>query len=596
MKGEKYSFIKIIVLTVKMQFKAVPGHMIVFLLLAFLEALGLTIRVAAMQRLFDVIAIAAEGKRDFTDCIMPLFVLVVVTCVQQIMNGMKFFHWNVIVDKSAGINNKKLFEKIQNYSAEQFEDAFFLDSLNKAKEGIKPLTVTSLFIMNLIFFDGVYIVSMGAYLFNLKPVLPLTLLLAFIPAFLSQVFRIKGFAKLEEQSAPLRREYDYYKKILNDRQYIKETRTLGAFVYFFKLFNDTLIKLTNKQWEIEKKIVVREQLLNSVTYIGMGISTYLLFVATISGEISVGAFAAIFAALTQIFDIMQTIMTWDISGINKDIGKVTNLIKIYDSAELSGLSGTHDFSKGIIAKNVGFIYPGRNEMALANVSVTIRDGEFIAIVGENGSGKSTLVKILTGLYRPSVGTAIIGELDSEVIAPRYIYNEISGVFQDYQRYKMTLAENVSISEIGIGMDELRIKSTLMDVGINTKYNEINLNTVLSPEFGGIDLSGGQWQRLAIARGLYRHYKFIVLDEPTAAIDPIEENMIYTQFKKLTKRKCAVVITHRLGTAKLADRIVVMDNGRIVDTGTHEELLSRSGKYKDMWNAQSIWYKREDIKY
>jgi ATP-binding cassette subfamily B protein len=116
--------------------------------------------------------------------------------------------------------------------------------------------------------------------------------------------------------------------------------------------------------------------------------------------------------------------------------------------------------------------------------------------------------------------------------------------------------------------------------------------MLSPEFDGIDLSGGQWQRLAISRGLYRQSKFIVLDEPTAAIDPIEETRIYRQFQRLAEGKCAVVVTHRLGSAKLANRIIVMDSGRIVDTGTHEELVSRRGKYADMWKAQAQWYERE----
>ena len=122
--------------------------------------------------------------------------------------------------------------------------------------------------------------------------------------------------------------------------------------------------------------------------------------------------------------------------------------------------------------------------------------------------------------------------------------------------------------------------------------DVNFDAMLSPEFDGIDLSGGQWQRLAIARGLYRANGFIVLDEPTSAIDPIEETKIYTQFERLAEGKCAVVVTHRLGSAKLAHRIVVMDGGRIVDIGTHDELLSRPGKYADMWEAQAKWYERE----
>jgi ATP-binding cassette subfamily B protein len=323
----------------------------------------------------------------------------------------------------------------------------------------------------------------------------------------------------------------------------------------------------------------------------MGLSTFLLFLSTLNGTISVGAFAAIFAALGQIFDIMQSVMRWDINGITREVGKVTNFFRILDLPERTGIEGTHNFTKGIVVENVSFIYPGRDEHALSNVSLTITDGETIAIVGENGSGKSTLVRLLTGMYTPSEGRVLIGGLDTIFTAPSSIYYDISGVFQEYQRYKMTLFDNVIISNTKIEHDKSTVEEVLKDAGFKLDVNNIELDTMLSPEFEGIELSGGQWQRLAIARGLYRRNNFIVLDEPTAAIDPLEENMIFTQFKKLIKGKCAVLVTHRLGPARLANRIIVMDAGEIIDVGTHEELLSRPGKYADMWAAQVQWYER-----
>jgi len=226
--------------------------------------------------------------------------------------------------------------------------------------------------------------------------------------------------------------------------------------------------------------------------------------------------------------------------------------------------------------------------------LSIADGETVAIVGENGAGKSTLVRLLTGVYRPSGGWVKVGGLDTLETTPASVYRNISGVFQKYQRYKMILSENVAISDTGSGASaaeiETEIETALREAG--AELDGVELNTMLSPEFDGIDLSGGQWQRLAIARGLYRKNDFIVLDEPTAAIDPIEETRVYSQFQKLAEGKCAVIVTHRLGSAKLAHRIIVMDAGEIVDMGTHEELLSRRGKYADMWSAQAVWYARD----
>ena len=185
----------------------------------------------------------------------------------------------------------------------------------------------------------------------------------------------------------------------------------------------------------------------------------------------------------------------------------------------------------------------------------------------------------TGIYRPSEGKVLLGGLDTAAASAPGVYQGVSGVFQKYQRYKMTLQENVAISDVSAGADPTRIRSVLSEAGFEMGGRK--LDDMLSPEFGGVDLSGGQWQRAAIARGLYRVNGFIVLDEPTSAIDPIEETKIYKQFEQLARGKCAVVVTHRIGSARLADRIVVMDGGRIADIGTHEELMSRKGKYAEM---------------
>ena len=210
-------------------------------------------------------------------------------------------------------------------------------------------------------------------------------------------------------------------------------------------------------------------------------------------------------------------------------------------------------------------------------------------MGENGAGKSTLVRLLTGIYCPTQGRVLVGGLDTASYAPSSVLKGSSGVFQKYQRYKMTLQENVAISDITMGTNQSRIMLALKEAGF--EKDRIGLDDMISPEYDGVDLSGGQWQRVAIARGLYRGNGFIVLDEPTSAIDPIEETLIYKQFAHLAKGKCALVVTHRIGSARLADRIIVMDAGRIVEAGTHEELIARSGQYAKMWEAQAQWYER-----
>lgn len=579
----------------KIQFCTVPYHTFFILIIILFEAIGLTARTIATQNLFDAIIQVANGKKTFVMCLTPIIVMGVITLTQQALNGFKFFYWTVITDKASGKNKSKLFKKLQKISPELFEDTVFLDDLNKAKEGIRPLTSVALNILNVIFFDITYAVTLGFYLFKLCPVLILMLVLAFVPAVISQTIRIKKFSKLEKESAPIRRENDYYKKVIVDREYYKETRVLGAYDYFNKRFIKTLKLLIHKQWHIEKITTFYEIGLNLLTFIGMGLSIIILFISTMNGNISVAAFAAIFASLSTIFDIMQSMMSWDIACISNDIGKVVNYIYVMDLDEIDGIDGEKSKTKMVIANNINYKYPAREHNSITDVSLEIKDGETIAIVGENGSGKSTLVRLLTGIYRPIEGNVIVDGLDTKKYNLESIHKDVSGVFQSFQKYKLTLFDNIVISEIRKSdQTNESINYILKQSGVEHLLEQINYDTILSPEFGGVDLSGGQWQRLAIARGIYRTNNFIVLDEPTAAIDPIEEDKVFSQFKSIIKGKNSIVVTHRLGSTRFVNKIVVLDKGKIVDIGTHSELLSRPGKYADLWNAQAKWYRREKV--
>ena len=587
---KKYHLLQVIARIIPIQVKSAPFNCLLENCLAVMNGLSFALAVVATQRLFDAVSDAASGKAGYGDCVFRLLMLAAVTFGQQIINGIQNFHgMGVLLPKSAGRLTALIHNKIKRIDPVKFEDTDFLDNLNKAKEGVRAITMFCMLVFACISFYGIYFVAIGVYLFRLKPMLIVTLLLAFIPAMLAQIFNVRIFAGLEEESAPLRREYDYYKKAICDREYFKETRILGAFHFFYNLYENTLKVLTGKVWKAERKVALLQLMLDFTTFAGMAASAYMLFTATMSGEITAGMFAAVFAALTQIFAIMQEVVKQHMGNMNRDIGKVVNFIRLLDMPERGGREGEIDFTGGIAAENISFRYPGRESFSVKDVSVNIGEKETIAIVGENGAGKSTLVRLLTGIYLPTQGKVSIGGLDTAEYAPASVYKGISGVFQKYQRYKMTLKENVAISDDTIEADDDKICSVLEEAGF--EKDRIGLDDMLSPEYGGIDISGGQWQRVAIARGLYRVNGFIVLDEPTSAIDPIEETLVYKQFARLAEGKCALIVTHRIGSAKLADRIIVMDGGRIADMGTHDELISRPGQYAKMWEAQAGWYER-----
>lgn len=592
MKNEKtrYSLLQVIVRIIPIQIRTAPWNCLIENCLGVMHGISFVLSVVATQYLFDAVSNAAARKAGYRECILRLVILAAVIFGQQIINGVQNFHGiGVLLPKSAGGLTELIHKKIKYIDPIKFEDTDFLDDLNKAKEGIRAITMFCMLVFVCVSFYGVYFVAIGIYLFRLKPMLIITLLLAFIPAMLAQIVNVRIFARLEEDSAPLRREYDYYQKTICDREYFKETRILGGFHFFYQLFENTMQVLTGKIWKAERKTALFQLMLDLTTFAGMACSAYMLFTATMGGEITVGMFAAVFSALTQVFAIMQEVVRQHMGNMNRDIGKVMNFIHILDAPQRTGEDGETDFSKGIIAENISFSYPKGTVPAIKNVSIHIKEGETVAVVGENGAGKSTLVRLLTGIYRPTEGSVLVGGLDTRKYASSSVFQGISGVFQKYQRYKMTLKENVSISDTMKEADADRIRLTLKEAGF--KKEGIGLDDMLSPEYGGADISGGQWQRVAIARGLYKESGFIVLDEPTSAIDPVEETKLYKLFAGLAEGKCALIVTHRIGSARLADRIIVMDMGRIVETGTHEELIALHGQYAKMWEAQAKWYER-----
>jgi len=248
----------------------------------------------------------------------------------------------------------------------------------------------------------------------------------------------------------------------------------------------------------------------------------------------------------------------------------------------------------IVLSNVSFKYPNAEKQAVKNVSFTFKKGETLAIVGENGSGKSTLIRLICGLYLPDEGSVRINGTDTRELTGKALYENTSAVFQKYQKYQMLLDENITISESGKEYDEAVLDGICEMAGVDKSESAFpnGYKTMLSREFDGVDLSGGQWQRVAIARGFFRSHNLIILDEPTAAIDPYEETRIYNRFAEISKNKSAVIVTHRLGSVKLADRIIVMKDGEVVQIGTHEKLINVEGEYKRLYEAQEQWYNDE----
>lgn len=523
-------------------------------------------------------------------------ILGTVLLLNEVVNGVMNYAYECLERKSVAEFKGMLHDKMSRISPVDYERPEFLDMVEKASKGATDATkfiseVTMLFTTYI-----PYLIYMGVYLFFTNHILCLSLLSIFVPVVVNQYIKGKIYSNAENCAAAERRKKEYYRSCIYDMEYIKETRLLHKTFFFLKKFEASLKTLLRLEQDAERRADCQEAVMAGITLAGYGGVLSLLIYSLLCREIAVGDFAAIFASVGMMYGIMCEIVEGRIGSISRNFGVVQNFIRFVNTPEgffekNGGERADGEENAAIVLKEVCFRYPEACEDVLHKIDLTVKSGETVAIVGENGAGKSTLMKVMMGLYQPSAGSVLTG---GEDIADTDCFDGVSAVFQQYQKYQMNVADNVMISDPRKGKPKneevYTVEEALEQVGMPPADDAVfpeGLNTILSRQFGGKELSGGQWQRIAIARGIYRERGILFLDEPTAAIDPLEESDLYYQFEKMCRKKTAVIVTHRMGCARIADRIVVLHKGMIVEAGTHEELYHARGYYRKYWDAQAV---------
>ena len=324
---------------------------------------------------------------------------------------------------------------------------------------------------------------------------------------------------------------------------------------------------------------------------GYGCSILFALLLAMKGFISIGVFGACIAAFQSMQNAAKEFFV-DLGNLPEKISFAGDYFMFLDlPEEKNGEQQINGLQDGISLSNVSFAYPNSSHYALKNISLTIKNREKIVILGVNGSGKTTLSKLILNIYEPSRGEIRYNGILSSDIDKHSLYTYVSVVPQNFVSYHLLLRENVAISDIEHLQDDALILQSLESVGLQELAGgDGSLDMLLGREFGGLELSGGQWQKMAIARGVFKESELIILDEPTSALDPLIETEILKQFIEIAENKTAVIISHRVGLCKLADRIILMKDGEIRKMGSHQELIKKDGEYKRLYMEQERWYR------
>jgi ATP-binding cassette subfamily B protein len=396
---------------------------------------------------------------------------------------------------------------------------------------------------------------------------------------------------------PESRKSAYFNWLLTGDRPSRELRLFGLGNYFIGLFQKSFLK----QKEEEIRIIGRRTLIELVSNLfkASALLITILFISrqTINGKISLGQMAMFLLAFRQGMIYIKDILG-SMAGLYEDslfIGDTFEFLNLKENVTASEpVIVPGPFSKKIVAENLSFTYPGNKTSTIKNVSFEINKGEVIALVGPNGAGKSTIVRLLCRLYDPDSGTLKFDNADIRNIDPEEYRKQFSVVFQDFMLYNLSAGENIRMGNIDDKESSDRIISSARATGVHELIN--NLPNGYDTTIGNLfedsrELSWGEWQKIALARALYRNAPVLILDEPSSSLDADTEFDIFSRFREIVKGRTSVLISHRFTNVNLADRIIVLDKGEVAETGTHEELMKKGGMYFRMYTKQSSRFKK-----
>lgn len=539
-----------------------------------------------------------------------------------------------IYEKALHLLNDDLIEAISGLQLVQYENDEILACRKRAEECVKNDRIPGIYMLMIVLMTSVAgIFSLLVTLCLYHPLLPVVAVVSVVQFFLSDWLIEKEGYRMETSLTQKKRKRDYIWFLFTDFASVKEMRVMGFTGYLAGRWKEERDEVNEEQWKLDRKRCRYHLICDAIKTFGYLTGVILCMLLLRKSIISVGVFGACLVA----FSSVQTAVGNFFSSVGKIPGFVGLAADFFTFTDRSvrqekkkekklqvfqGSKGTIETTEAVETigtievieiENVSFRYPHNEELTVKSASLTIHRGEVVSLVGVNGSGKTTLVKLILGIYSPEQGGVYYNGMNLESLNKESLYQHTALLSQDFTIYPLSLDENIALADISHVEEKERIWEALKRVhmedmfdkevdykgddyindckGENENKNEDKNDNkrILGKEFGGLEFSGGQKQRLALARVLFADRELIILDEPTSALDPLQENEILEEFLRLAAGRTTIIISHRVGLCRHVDKIAVMQEGKIIECGTHDKLMADGGEYAKLYDVQSKWY-------
>jgi ATP-binding cassette, subfamily B, bacterial len=502
---------------------------------------------------------------------------------------------SLLGDLFANHTSIRIMQHASTLDLDQFEDSVFYDKLERARQQTTGRTILLSQVLSQVQ-DLISMCFLAAGLVSFNPWLILLLFVAVLPAFIAESYFNDRNYSLSRRQTPERRELDYLRYVGASDETAKEVKIFDLSGFFIDRFRH----LSTKFYLDNKSLATKRALWGTGFSILGSLGSYTAYVfiilKAVSGQLSIGDLTFLAGSFRQLRALMEGIL-YRFTAVSQGAIYLKDFFDFFNiKPKINAASGARPFPnpirEGFVFENVGFRYSNSEQWANRYLNFTLKAGETLALVGENGAGKTTLVKLLARLYDPSEGRILLDGHDLREYDLTELRTHTGVIFQDYLRYQMPVSQNIAAGNIREKENRELImasaRQSLADAVVQRlpgKYDQ-----PLGKRFNqGVELSGGEWQKIALARAYMKEAQLLILDEPTAALDARAEFEVFQRFSELTKGKTAVLISHRFSTVRMADRILVLDRGELLEVGSHQELLAMNGRYAELFRLQAKGY-------